>query len=139
MCHKESRTLSLSLSHTHTHTHIHAYTHTYIHSMDPRMCHKESRTLSLSLIHTHTHTHTHTYIHTHIHSYIPWIHECVIKRLECGKSHKYLNIQIYSAKHYEHLTKIRSIIFVRGTVSREEFKTLTLRKLCSAAHVIRLV
>jgi hypothetical protein len=53
------------------------------------------------------HTCIHTYhICIYIHTYIPWTNKCVIKILGCGTSHKYTNIQIYSVKHYKHITKM---------------------------------
>ena len=45
----------------------------------------------------------HAYIH--IHTYNPWIYKCVIKRVGCGTSHKYTNIQIYSVKYYKYFTR----------------------------------
>jgi len=35
------------------------------------------------------HTYIHTYVHTHTHSLSPWIHNCVVKTVEWGTSHKY--------------------------------------------------
>jgi len=48
------------------------------------------------------HRYIHTYTHTHTHTRIPWIHKCVTKTAGCGTSCKYTNVQIYSAKYYEH-------------------------------------
>jgi len=42
---------------------------------------------------------------TYMHTNIPWIHKCVIKRVECVTSHKYTYIQIYSGKYYKYFTK----------------------------------
>ena len=50
------------------HTYILAYIHSYI-------------------IHTYICTYIHTHIHTHTH--IPWIHNCVVKTVGRGTSHKY--------------------------------------------------
>jgi hypothetical protein len=47
-------------------------------------------------MHAYIHIYIHTHTNTHTHPYIPWIHKCVINKVQCGKSE---NTQIYIAKY----------------------------------------
>jgi hypothetical protein len=52
----------------------------------------------------------HSYISTYMYAYIykntPCVHQCFIKTVACGTSHKYTNIRnVYSLKYYKHFTQ----------------------------------